>query len=80
MFDRRPGAIGSLQLLALSVLLYIFAIIIKRRYFSSISDVPGPFLASFSHLWQIQNTISGHTEQETIELHRKHGANRLHPA
>lgn len=58
------AAVGSIFLLAL---------IIRRRYFSSISDVPGPFIGSFSILWQIWHTIKGHTEEETIALHQKCG-------
>jgi hypothetical protein len=73
MFETRIGATGSVQWLAISLVLFVFGTAIKRRFFSSISDVPGPLITSFSHLWQIQHTITGHTEQETIDLHRRHG-------
>jgi hypothetical protein len=61
---------AALFSLSLAILVAIF---VKRCWFSSISDIPGPFLGSFSVLWQIWNSIKGHTEAETIALHRKHG-------
>lgn len=54
-------------------LVFVALTIIRRRWFSSISDIPGPFLGSFSVLWQIKHSIKGHTEQATIEEHQKHG-------
>lgn len=56
-----------------AILAAIVGICVRRRYFSSISDIPGPFLGSFSVLWQIVHAIKGHTEEETIAEHRKHG-------
>ncbi|KAH8648146.1 cytochrome P450 [Tricladium varicosporioides] len=54
-------------------LAFIALTLVRRRWFSSISDIPGPFLGSFSVLWQIFHAIKGHTEQATIVEHRKHG-------
>lgn len=51
----------------------VVAVAVKRRWFSPVSSIPGPFLGSFSVLWQIWNTIKGHTEEETIALHKKYG-------
>lgn len=62
--------------LAGAIFTYFALIIIIRRWFSPISDIPGPFLGSFSVLWQILNTIKGHTEEETIAEHKKHGTQR----
>lgn len=45
-----------------------------RRYLTSIRGIPGPFLASFSSLWQVYHLFKGHTEEEIIKLHKKHGA------
>lgn len=47
--------------------------VIVRRYCTSIRDIPGPFLASFSSLWQVLQILKGHTEAEILELHRKYG-------
>lgn len=62
-----------LKLVAGAVLTFVALIFVHRRWFSSISDIPGPFLGSFSVLWQILHAIKGHTEEETIAEHRKHG-------
>ncbi|KAL4887261.1 cytochrome P450 [Aspergillus karnatakaensis] len=53
--------------------LIILAIGLKRKYLTSIRDIPGPFLASVSSLWKIQQIIKGHTEEEMLALHREHG-------
>ncbi|KAF2837252.1 cytochrome P450 [Patellaria atrata CBS 101060] len=53
--------------------LFLLLIFVKRRYFSPISDIPGPFSASFGHWWQWRRTLKGGTEKETIALHQKHG-------
>ncbi|KUJ11216.1 cytochrome P450 [Mollisia scopiformis] len=55
------------------ILIFVALIFVRRRWFSSISDIPGPFLGSFSVLWQIVHALKGHTEEETIAEHRKHG-------
>jgi hypothetical protein len=44
-----------------------------RRYWTPIRDIPGPFVASFSKLWQVYHLWKGHGEEELIELHKKHG-------
>lgn len=59
--------------LALSCLVLLLLIILKRRYLTSIRDIPGPFLASFSSLWQVQQLFKGHTEEVMVKLHRRHG-------
>ncbi|PMD32987.1 cytochrome P450 [Hyaloscypha variabilis F] len=52
---------------------FVFVLFVRRRWFSSISDIPGPFLGSFSVLWQIIHAFKGHTEEATIAEHKKHG-------
>lgn len=47
------------------------------RYLSPISDIPGPFLASFSRLWLIKSILRGRSARELSELHEKHGQYRL---
>lgn len=58
---------------ALALVSSVITRAIVRRYWTSIRDVPGPLLASFSNLWQVLQILKGHTEAETIKLHRKHG-------
>lgn len=68
------AVVMSLPTLSLSAVVFVLLTIIKRRYFTSgISDIPGPFLASISVLWQLYHIIDGHTEEEVIALHKKHG-------
>lgn len=43
------------------------------RYMSPISNIPGPFLASFSRLWLIQTLRRGKAASELADLHEKHG-------
>ncbi|EAW15334.1 cytochrome P450 [Aspergillus clavatus NRRL 1] len=46
---------------------------VKRKYSTALRDIPGPFLASFSSLWKVYQVWKGHTEEEMIRLHKKHG-------
>ncbi|KAI0149376.1 cytochrome P450 [Pestalotiopsis sp. NC0098] len=51
----------------------ISCIIVYRRYFSPISEIPGPFLASFSRLWHLARLLEGNQNTALIALHDKHG-------
>lgn len=66
----------TFQNVVLGSVLGLVALFLKRRYISPIIDIPGPFLASFSELWQILQLYSAHLEVEIVRLHKKHG---LHP-
>lgn len=50
-----------------------FSIILHRRYFSPISDVPVPFFASLTRHWQTREVLLGRGTLSVTELHRKHG-------
>jgi hypothetical protein len=63
----------ALQLFALCVAGVLLSIFVKRKYFSPISSIPGPFTASFSRLWQLYHIFNGHTEVATIKAHEKYG-------
>lgn len=56
-------------LLAVAVL----SLCVWRRYFSPISDIPGPFSASFTRLWHIRRILKGDQNLELIRLHNEHG-------
>lgn len=47
--------------------------ILYKRYASPLRKYPGPFLASFSRLWKVLTTASGHTHLDHIALHAKYG-------
>ncbi|OCK85737.1 cytochrome P450 [Lepidopterella palustris CBS 459.81] len=67
--------IGMSEPAAFAILVSVFciAVALRRRYFSSISDIPGPYFASFSILWQLWAIIQGHIELKSIELHENLG-------
>ncbi|RAK96825.1 cytochrome P450 [Aspergillus ibericus CBS 121593] len=67
----QPSLQVSLPLLLLGILALVA---LKRRYATAIRDIPGPWLASVSSLWQVYQLIKGHTEQEIVKLHRKYGS------
>lgn len=78
------SAMSIVQSLLAVVAVVLTAVLVRRRYFSPLSDIPGPFVASFSaSLWQLYHILTGHIEVAVIELHRKHGSSipvRSHPA
>lgn len=41
------------------ILLTLFTVVIKRRYFSPLSDIPGPFLACITRFWRIKTLLQG---------------------
>lgn len=55
------------------ILAWFLGSCIWYRYMSPISDIPGPFLASFSRVWLIQLLRRGRGARELAELHEKHG-------
>lgn len=62
-----------------AVTLVAVALVIRvllRKYWTSIRDVPGPFVASFSSLWRVYHLCKGHIEEEIVDLHRRYGMNR----
>jgi len=63
-------SLSALSSLAIAVVL---AVVIKRRYFSPLSDIPGPFLASFTRLWQAATMVNGDSLVVFYNLHQKHG-------
>jgi hypothetical protein len=60
------------SLLALAGL-SIVTVAVKRRYFSPLSDIPGPFLASFTRLWQVVDVMRGDSLRSFHDLHQKYG-------
>ncbi|KUI71583.1 Pisatin demethylase [Cytospora mali] len=43
------------------------------RYFSPLSDIPGPFVASFTRLWHMNRILKGDQNLELIRLHDEFG-------
>jgi len=63
----------SLPQLARLVSAAILTLCVWRRFFSAISDIPGPFIASFTRVWHIHRILKGDQNLEFIRLHEKHG-------
>lgn len=66
--------LNNITTLLSAVVLFVVLLSLKRRYMSPVSDIPGPFFATFSIFWKIWHIIKGHIEEETIALHKKHGS------
>lgn len=58
---------------SITLLTFIIYNLIHRRYFSRIKNIPGPFLASFSRLWHLQQIYSGKQNLKLSEQHDKLG-------
>lgn len=70
-----PPSLGAenMGLLLFLGLVGLVSLIVWRRYFSPISDVPGPFVASFTRLWHMQRILKGDQNLELIRLHEENG-------
>lgn len=51
----------------------LISIVVYRRFFSALSDVPGPFWASFSRLWHIKITLQHNQGEQITQAHEKYG-------
>ena len=61
------------------IILYILTtlvvcVVLKHRYFSPISGIPGPFLGTIGTCFQVWETYKGRINYTLIRLHREHGS------
>ncbi|KAK3294215.1 cytochrome P450 [Chaetomium fimeti] len=76
----RPQSLLSTTLALLTshwptiLLLTLLLRALTKRYVSPLRKYPGPVLASFTRLWKVWSTASGHTHLDHIALHRRHGS------
>lgn len=70
VFDIRNALLSRLHLW---VLIGTITYIIYTRYFTGLSHIPGPFLASVSNFWKIRAAWQEAMPQQNILLHKKHG-------
>lgn len=56
----------------LGLLLIIITVAVCRRYFSSLSQVPGPFWASITRLWHAYHISQGDHSTTLLALHEKY--------
>ncbi|KAH6616598.1 cytochrome P450 [Boeremia exigua] len=64
---------SMIYLLAVTILAALVALGLWRRYLTTISDVPGPVLASVSRAWYLWRLVRGDIDTHCIALHEKHG-------
>lgn len=62
-----------LYVLVLVALTSLVALGAQRRYLTSISDIPGPLLASLSRIWHLWRIFKGDIDQRCISLHEEYG-------
>jgi hypothetical protein len=67
------AALGFPWATAVAASVVVLGVGVRRRYFSPISDVPGPFWGSVSLLWQLHKIFTKHTERATIDAHKRWG-------
>ena len=65
--------LSILQMLVLFLAAVLISTLLYQRYFSPISDIPGPLLASFGTCWQLLQIFKGRISDVTVDLHKKHG-------
>lgn len=52
----------------------LLTLLLWRRYLSPLSDIPGPYAASFTRLWHMNRILKGDQSSELIRLHDRHGS------
>lgn len=78
-FRELRGA-GQLNQAVVVLVTIIVLTVIRRRFFSPIRSIPGPFWASISRLWHLKQVASGKQNLRLIEQHDKHGMGPTDPA
>lgn len=71
------GDTSLVQIVAVLFLISVVVALVRQRYFSPVSDIPGPFFASFGTFWQLWHVFKGRIEEATYDLHLKHGKEPL---
>ena len=71
------GEISIVQFAAVALVFCTIIVLVRQRYFSPISDIPGPFFASFGTFWQLWHVFKGRSEEAIYELHLTHGKSSL---
>jgi hypothetical protein len=61
------------QTFAITIVGIVVFAFVYRLAFDPLRDIPGPFLARLSRLWELQQVIDGNWHQKVIKLHQKYG-------
>ncbi|KAK4171053.1 putative cytochrome P450 [Triangularia setosa] len=59
--------------LVFQALLILLTVIIQHRFLHPLHTIPGPPLASVSHLWHIYHAIKGDQNLQLVSIHKKQG-------
>ena len=73
VFIQVLGEISLVQALISGLVLFVSLVFIRQRYFSVISDIPGPFLGTFGTCFQLWEISRGRINQKLAHLHREYG-------
>lgn len=65
--------VNSWSTLTVASLVLLITVIVYRRHFSPLKDIPGPFWASFSRLWHIRITLDGNQNEQLTQAHERYG-------
>lgn len=71
---------GQLNQAVFVLVTIIVLTVIRRRFFSPIRSIPGPFWGSVTRLWHLKQVASGKQNLKLIEQHDKHGMVPSDPA
>jgi hypothetical protein len=55
------------------IIVLFFTCLVYTRYFTGLSHIPGPFIASVSNLWKIKAAWQEDMPGQNIALHKKYG-------
>ena len=69
--DKSWLSLATEYTMLLTIVLLLIAV--RRRYLSPLSQIPGPFLASFSRLWHLRQILNGDQNLALIRAHDKYG-------
>ena len=64
---------ASWPVLITGLVIFFTAAALHRRYFSGLSDIPGPFWASITRLWHVWVILQGKQNLRLKALHDEHG-------
>ncbi|KAG9249372.1 cytochrome P450 [Emericellopsis atlantica] len=74
LIDAIPwGALITWSSLAVGLTATLITTIVRRRYLSAISNIPGPFWASLTRLWHVWIILEGRQNERLVALHKRYG-------
>jgi hypothetical protein len=73
-YDLKPVFLSYLTKFYIWFPLLLLSYIVYTRYFTGLSHIPGPFIASISNFWKISAAWHEEMPQRNIALHRKYGS------